>query len=91
MGVIKYLVSRAFQRTEMVNGRTGSQVATQEEAQWHFLNFVQYMSISEQQRKRQAKLAYLFAAETALNSNSNCAVLSLTDRDYSHVPLIKGA
>jgi hypothetical protein len=50
-GGIKYLVSRAFQRTEMVTGCTGSQVATQEEAQWHFLNFVQYMSMSEQQCK----------------------------------------
>jgi hypothetical protein len=68
-GGIKYLVSRAFQRTEMVTGCTGSQVATQEEAQWHFLNFVQYMSMSEQQRKRQAKLAYLLAAETALNKS----------------------
>jgi hypothetical protein len=53
----------------MVTGCTGSQVATQEEAQWHFLNFVQYMSMSEQQCKRQAKLAYLLAAETALNKS----------------------
>lgn len=48
---MRYLVARTFQRTECI---VKSGVPSMEEARWHILSFIQYNSMSDKQRRRQA-------------------------------------
>lgn len=50
---LRYLVTRAFTKNEYPSWRT---LAHTPECRWHFYCFVQYMSMTEKQRKRQGKL-----------------------------------
>ena len=50
-GGVQYLTTRAFQKSEMYSKK---QLANKEESIWHFRCFVQYMSMSEKQKSRQA-------------------------------------
>lgn len=52
-GGLRYLVGRMFQRTELLEERA---LPDYKSAEWHLYNFMQFMSLSEKQRKRQARL-----------------------------------
>ena len=53
-GGIQYLVSRAFRKTESIYETDIT--ASLQEAEWHFGCFVQYVSMGDEQRKRQASI-----------------------------------
>jgi hypothetical protein len=52
-GGYRYLVSRAFQGTEFISKK---KVAATPEAIWHIQSFIQYHSMNQKQRKRQAAI-----------------------------------
>lgn len=67
-GGVQYLVTRMFRKNEHIGGQIGVQIATFEEARWHFLSFVQYISMGERQRKRQALLTSTTASSLVRNN-----------------------
>lgn len=63
-GGIRYLVARAFMKTELVEVW---RMPTLEEAKYHFEAFAQYQSMNEKQRRRHLKLlSYLTREESSL-------------------------
>ncbi len=62
-GGIRYLVSRAFKRSEYLFSCivTNEKIASEEEAKWHFLSFAQYISQSSAQRCRQSAITRILA------------------------------
>lgn len=52
-GGIQYLISRAFRHTEYIGNERPTTVT---ESCWHFRAFVQYTSMSDKQRKREASI-----------------------------------
>ena len=62
-GGVRHLVSRAFNQTELDETR----IPTIEESKLHVLNFIQYQSMSEKQKERNACITgQLYRAGTAL-------------------------
>jgi len=56
-GGIQYLIARAFRHTEYIGGGNDDERnPTVAESCWHFHNFVQYTSMSDKQRKREASI-----------------------------------
>jgi hypothetical protein len=76
-GGMQYLVARSFQRTEYI---LAEGIPTPEEAIWHVLNFIQYTSMSEKQRRRQALISRQFS-EFIASSSSDLANKALL---YAH-------
>ena len=71
-GGIQYLVTRSFQKSDAFG--LGAPTATQEEAEWHFDCFVQYMGLTGKQRSRQVRITLpidrsMFQATRLLREN----------------------
>lgn len=75
-GGVNYLVDYAFQKCDYVGLhntrlRDGQGLGiTDAEAQWHFMSFIQYVSMSSEQRKRQARLVNCFYNILSKKQNS---------------------
>lgn len=69
IGGVQYLVTRVFHRNEFFSGLTiDNGLASEDESKWHFINFAQYISMGDKQRRRQAALTAGFASSMFDNS-----------------------
>lgn len=62
-GGVQYLTTRMFKRSPHIAGRVGEDIATYEEARWHFKSFVQYVKLGEKERERHAELTSLLVRD----------------------------